>query len=383
MPDQEKISQLFADRIAGSLSEEDNSLLEWLLSTDEGIRTKWREYSKTFEDASSQRFLGELDADRAWLSVSQRIAEKRTTAPRQKNSWMLAAVASVLIVITCLGFWNYFSSTPIAANLEEVAVGSDVVLELWSGERYHLLDTTQGTTLIRKASAGFRALSVEKHQPELQPEAFNTISVPATRDYYLVLPDGSEVWLNSSSVLRIPASFQTFSREVFLTGEAYFKVANQAKLPFTVHADNVDIQVLGTEFNVNTFDRAQIITSLFSGAIEARVNDHRMRLSPGFEAVATAEGLLSRTFDPTTTATWRAGIYHFENEPLKRLLPVLERWYGKRIRTTDPALAAMKLSGAIHKSDSITVFLENLKATANIRYQFSGGKLLLSGTTPE
>jgi|GEM_PF-551946 len=383
MPDQEKISQLFADRIAGNLSEEDSRLLEWLLSTDEGIRTKWREYSKTFEDGSSQRFLGELDADRAWLSVSQRIAEKRTITLRQKSRWMLAAVASVVFAIIGVGFWSYFSSAPAAANLEEVAMSSDIVLELWSGERHNLLDTAQGTTLIRKASAGFRALSAEKQQPQQQPEAFSTISVPATRDYYLVLPDGSEVWLNSSSILQIPASFQTSSREVFLTGEAYFKVANQAALPFTVHTDNLDIRVLGTEFNVNTFDRTQTVTSLFSGAIEARVNDNRMRLSPGFEAVATTEGLLSRAFDPTTTATWRVGIYHFENEPLKRLLPVLERWYGKRIRMADPALAAMKLSGAIHKSDSVTAFLENLKATANVQYQFSGETLLLSRTTSE
>lgn len=371
MPDQEKINQLFADRIAGNLSEEDHRLLEWLLSTDEGVRKKWAAYSETFENASSRRLLATLDADRAWSSVSQRIAERQKIT-RKKTRWILAAVAAVLVAVIGFGSWNHFSGKSVGSNSKVVKKNSDVILKLWSGERYALLDTAQGAELIRKASVG-----------SAKPGAFSTLTVPATMDYYLLLPDGSEVWLNSSSTLRIPASFQTFSREVFLKGEAYFKVRNQADSPFTVHTDSLAIRVLGTEFNVNTFDRNQMTTSLFSGAIEARVGDKRIRLSPGYEAVVFAGRLLSRAFDPTTTATWRTGIYHFEHEPLERLLPVLERWYGKQAQVIGPDLAATKLSGSIHKNDSITVFLENLRVTANIQYRFSGETLLLSRTTPE
>lgn len=379
MPDQEKIHQLFADCVAGNLSEEDSGLMEQLLSTDEGIRKQWTEYMQAFEDTSSRQFLQKIDADRAWLSVSKRIVEEQATVPRQRSTWMFAAAALVLLTIGGLGY--YFSNMPTGAKSEKVVTRSDVVLKLWNGEQYNLLDSTQGTALIQKAATGFQASSEESQRPGVQQDAFSTISVPATMDYHLVLPDGSEVWLNSSSVLQIPASFQTDSREVFLIGEAYFKVANQADAPFTVHTDSLDIQVLGTEFNVNTFDGRQTVASLFSGAVEAWVGDDRIQLSPGHEAVASADGLLSREFDRATVAAWRTGVYYFDNESLERLLPVLERWYGVQIRIADPSLATTNLSGAIHKSDSVTVFLENLKTTANIRYQISDKLVLLSSAT--
>src|SRR5690606_25153311 len=118
MPDQEKIHQLFADCVAGNLSEEDSGLMEQLLSTDEGIRKQWTEYMQAFEDTSSRQFLQKIDADRAWLSVSKRIVEEQATVPRQRSTWMFAAAALVLLTIGGLGY--YFSNMPTGAKSEKV-----------------------------------------------------------------------------------------------------------------------------------------------------------------------------------------------------------------------------------------------------------------------
>src|SRR5690606_13694576 len=152
MPDQDRISQLFADCIAGSLSEEDGRLLEQLLSTDEGIRKKWMEYEKAFESGSSRRVLEGIDTDQAGSLVSQRIVARRKGALPWRNRWMVAAIAAVLLAVFSFGFGNYFFSTPETSDAGKMNGNSDVVLELWSGERHNLVDTAQGTALIRKAS---------------------------------------------------------------------------------------------------------------------------------------------------------------------------------------------------------------------------------------
>src|SRR5690606_25037817 len=125
---------------------------------------------------------------------------------------------------------------------------------------------------------------------------WNIISVPFKRDYKLILSDGTEVWLNSLSNLRFPFNFIGEKREVFLEGEAYFKVAKDTK-PFIVHVGETDIKVLGTSFNINS-DGTQVITSLVEGSVLNSAGNESVLLKPGYQSIfEPLTGFKEQAFD--------------------------------------------------------------------------------------
>ena len=118
--------------------------------------------------------------------------------------------------------------------------------------------------------------------------AYNTITVPkGSKPLKLNLADGSEVWLNVASSVTYPTAFTGNERKVVITGEAYFEVAKNAAKPFIVQQANGDMQVrvLGTHFNVNTYDdEAAIKVTLLEGAVDVSKNKNHILLSPGQQA---------------------------------------------------------------------------------------------------
>ena len=101
------------------------------------------------------------------------------------------------------------------------------------------------------------------------PVTYNTLSTPRGGQYQLVLPDGSKVWLNASSSLHFPTAFTGKNREVELTGEAYFEVAKNKEKPFHVKVNDMQVEVLGTHFNINAYeDENAIRTSLLEGSVK-------------------------------------------------------------------------------------------------------------------
>ena len=127
----------------------------------------------------------------------------------------------------------------------------------------------------------------------------NTLWVPAGESYKIVLSDGTEVWLNAATRLRFPSRFYGKQREVYVEGEAYFKVAKDAAHPFIVHTTLTQVQVLGTSFNINTYEAGNVKTALVEGKVLTKSNDGKsMELTPGYAAnYEVAKGFVSGVFD--------------------------------------------------------------------------------------
>jgi transmembrane sensor len=204
--------------------------------------------------------------------------------------------------------------------------------------------------------------------------------VPATMTYDLVLSDGIEVWLNSESQLKFPFSFSADKREVWVNGEAYFKVSRDAHRPLIVHTPAYDIQVLGTEFNVNAYDSLHSSTSLVSGAINTRAaNGGSVVVKPGYQATfSRGEGFRITTFDSDSELSWMKGIYYFQNALLVDIAPVVQRWYGARLVFDDPKMAGSRFTGALRKGRPLNEFLENLSVTSGITYTSGNGVVHLA-----
>lgn len=200
----------------------------------------------------------------------------------------------------------------------------------------------------------FAALS---YQPSDATTATHTLRVPAGQRACLTLEDGTEVWLNAKSTLTYPARFSSEDRRVALTGEAFFSVEKDSERPFIVSAKEVNIEVLGTRFNVNSYPEANgVRTSLLEGSVRMYAQSDASKniiLRPNQQALYRNGTLTVHELKSTATFLWKEGLYSFDNEPFVNILKQLEMYYDVRFVVKDPAILDFEYSGKFRQSDGV------------------------------
>jgi ferric-dicitrate binding protein FerR (iron transport regulator) len=194
------------------------------------------------------------------------------------------------------------------------------------------------------------------------------------------LPDGSKVFLNESSRLTYPASFQSKIRSVELSGEAYFEVAKSEK-PFVVHSNRCLIKVLGTVFNVKDYATENLsAVSLFEGSVKVQVmNEEKSELilSPDEQLVFNEKTIEKRTIENTDDFLWRKGIISFDDVPFCEMISSLERFYDVKVIVTNPRILEYKCTGKFRKSEGIDHLLKVLQKNMNFKYHYSDDKTVI------
>jgi transmembrane sensor len=222
----------------------------------------------------------------------------------------------------------------------------------------------------------------------------------------LVLPDGTEVWLNAGSKLSYDKDFNNSVREVSLMGEAFFDVVKNAEKPFVIHANKINIKVLGTRFNVKSYpsDRTTEAT-LIRGSIEVTFRDRptqKIILKPNEkivvsnEAEAAVDTVYKRkerkyspvsavtvgalTYEPTSGAvietSWVENKFIFQNESFEDLARQMERWYGVTILFKNPKSQELHFTG-IFENETIQQALNALKILTNFNYTIEGNTVTI------
>jgi ferric-dicitrate binding protein FerR (iron transport regulator) len=209
---------------------------------------------------------------------------------------------------------------------------------------------------------------------------YNTMSTPRGRQFNLTLPDGTNIWLNASSSIRYPTVFTGSERKVEVQGEAYFEVAKNAVMPFRVHVNGrVNIDVLGTHFNVNAYaNEEQVNTTLVEGSV--KVNGRA--ITPGQQAQVrstsdgkTGEVTVVKDADVAKVMAWKNGLFNFENVRLEDAMRQLERWYDIEI-VYENGIPNIELMGKLSKGVTLNELmnvLENLGVNAELK----GRKLII------
>lgn len=204
----------------------------------------------------------------------------------------------------------------------------------------------------------------------------NSVIVPVGLDYRITLSDGTLVWLNSATRLDFPFAFSGASREITVDGEAYLQVAKDVKRPFIVHLPNSSVQVLGTTFNVNSYDREAVKIALMEGAVQVSAGEHMLRLQPGKQAVyGEGRDISQQDFDPALVLGWQKGLYYFNESTLADISEVLARWFGLTVVIDDPLLNDKKFVGVLDRNEPIDVFLDDLKVISGIDSYIDGKEL--------
>ena len=204
--------------------------------------------------------------------------------------------------------------------------------------------------------------------------AMQEITVPGGQHIDLVLTDGTEVWLNSLTTLKYDPMFERDSRTVYLDGEAYFEVAKDAARPFTVVARGVEVEVLGTHFNVNAYpEKNGVVTTLAEGKVRVAEGGHEAVLMPGEQAVASAGALDVREVDVSEYISWKDGLFVFRQMPLEQIMEQVYRWYGVKAAFFDESARTETFTGVIDRSMSAEAFFDVIEKVLDVQFKMGEG----------
>lgn len=199
-----------------------------------------------------------------------------------------------------------------------------------------------------------------------------TITVPAGQRLNLGLPDGTDVWLNAGTQIQYPVTFTKGKREVILDGEAYFEVAHNEKRPFVVHTSMMDVEVLGTKFNVEAYSKRKVFeTSLMEGRVNVKslTNGNVSILFPHYKATLKDGRFIINQINDYNVYRWKEGLYCFKNKPFIEIVSDLERYYDLKIQMDKFSIAGIKLTGKFRIADGLDYALRVLQNDVPFNYQ--------------
>lgn len=329
---------------------------------------------------------GDKDTDQLFLQMMQRAADLEPSSPKvrhlnRRQVWW-AAAAIFLLVGTGAWLWSHKPTQP--AGKEIARISGDV----FPGTNKAVLTLADGTTVALDSIAHQQirqnGVAINQQGGRLQyvttgteTVGYNTLSVPRGGLYEIILPDGSHVWLNSASSLRYPTAFTGTDRVVELQGQGYFEIASNSRQPFKVKVNQLEVQVLGTNFDIMAYtDENSVNTTLVQGAVKIVKGSDSQLLQPGEQAVCDKEGarIAVKNVDVNSVIAWKNGLFLFNHAKLDVLLREISRWYDIEV-VNEVKGDSRRYSGGIGRNQPLADVLELLEANGINHFKITGRKV--------
>lgn len=315
--------------------------------------------------------------------IEDKIEPKGRVIQMKNGGWL--SVAAVILLLLVSGTWLFYSgdnSKPV--EVETTAVqdtispgGTKALLTLGDGRQIVLDSFPAGTLTTQGGIKVIQTGAVLSYEGKAAgTDQWNTVNTPKGGQYVVLLNDGSRVWLNAASSVTFPVAFEGPERRVKVNGEVFFEVKH-SNHPFIVEKDGLEIQVMGTEFNVNAYDD-HIAVTLVQGAVKVSENGEHLLLKPGEQALITPESPfmeLRKDVDVTALVAWKNGYFSFRNTSLENILKQLSRWYDVEV-VYEGEIPDVTFSGEIGMKLNLDEVLDILNET-RIRYKIAGRKLII------
>ena len=379
------IVRLIVRSMEGKLSEEETrELAQWRAARPRHDEIFRRMTSEDHFIESVRLFVKSPDEqERQWREL------RRKTVVRRRSEWIKYA-AAILIPFLCIGGWIISETKPIQEKSETLSTvspippgGARAILMQGDG-RYVDLEDQNAPALIDSLYEGIetdgKRLDYTNTTTETNP-AIHTLSVPRGGEYTLILADGSRVYLNAESQLEYPVAFTGPKRQVSLKGEAYFEIAKNPSVPFVVTVENVDVEVLGTEFAVRAYtDESHTLTTLVKGAVKVRSGELETTLAPSEQAdIESRTGHLEvRQVDVTPFVAWRHGRIVFDNTPLETILGELSRWYDMKVIYLNEDAKKHSFSLNMEKYTDFREILRLMEQTGHAEFTIADGYVMVN-----
>ncbi len=380
-----EIERLITKALLNDISEDEQRRLdEWLNASGRN-----RDF---FEGLHSGKYLKRAVTDRNRVSRDDRWKRLRreTVAIRSRKirSRVLRVAAAIIFPLMVGGMIWLMSdskqgdSSTLLAH-EEIKVGSSkAVVTLSNGEKVALF----GDTTVR-VNDGLAVMVNQKdtlnfmrnNEAVVANNSFTVIQIPRGGEYIVRLEDGTTVYLNSESELRMPVHFNSKERVVWLTGEAYFSVEHEKQRSFTVRTERADISVLGTEFGVRAYaDEADLLTTLVQGAVEVKSESRVHRIVPGEQAKVDEAGNIEvKEVNVDDYIAWKLGRIVFVNARLEDIMRELQRWYDFKVSYSSPEQKELRFTMDILKYKEVSDIFDLMEKIKRITFVVEGNHVTL------
>lgn len=351
----------------------------------EALRAIWEEL-KTEDPIFSQS-----DFNRILNGIVQPDSYNLTEpVPLRTFPWIRYAAAAVLLLVGIATFWKLnhqdISTDPLVIQTPTSISpgGNKATLTLSDGSSI-LLDSAktgilaqEGPTDILKTNDGQLKYDTKNVTNSLPESQINTLTTPKGGQYRIVLPDGSQAWLNAASSIRFPARFAPYERAVSITGEVYFEVKKDAHRPFKVRFLDSEIEVLGTSFNVMAYpDETTPQTTLVEGSVRIRNQKEEKKLRPGQQAFLHTNGQLDiKSVDTEEITAWKKGLFYFTEADIPAVMKQIGRWYDIEV-SYEGKLPDKQFTGKVSRTIQISALLDMLHY-AGVNYRIEGRKVTIT-----
>lgn len=207
-----------------------------------------------------------------------------------------------------------------------------------------------------------------------------TLITQRQKECYVILSDGSEVWMNGGSQMDVASVFESRTRDVTLSGEAYFKVAKDRNRVFSVYTDKMITRVTGTEFSVHCYPDEECEVALYKGSVvtENIITKQKTKLEPGEKAIVAKGGESSVKNVKTTNYSDRMdGYFCYDNETIEYIVRDIARWYGYKMRVDNKVSASICLYFEAYKSTNINETILLLNSLSDAKVELENGVLVV------
>ncbi|HEY9259778.1 FecR family protein [Chitinophaga sp.] len=376
-------------------ADEQNELDAWIAASDKN-RQLWTEVNNPDIQQQNVSAMARFDETAALERfLSNKPATSNIRRMQVLHMWKWAAAVFVLAI----GVSGYFLLTHNAQNGDRFG-GKTARNEILPGKNGAILTLADGTQMVldslgegKIATQNGTQISLKNNELKYDASAatdeaaLNTITTPKGRQYHVILPDGTEVWLNAASSIQYPVAFKGKERRVKISGEIYFEVAARSWQPFVVETDQMKLEVLGTSFDVNTYNNEKTIrTTLLTGAVKitplpgSTYAPKPQVLIPGQTGILsrpeTSKGAtlsITETPDADNIIAWKNGLFIFDGMDLYSVMRQLERWYNIDVQYVGkPENIIFK--GKMHRNTNLSNVLKVLE-TMDVNYELKGNVL--------
>jgi transmembrane sensor len=362
------------------------------------------------EHGSAKTSFEEMDAEaqQVWVNAlftditAANALKAETPKVLKKRLWPRIAAAAAVLIGIGIGLYvvgheseqdrviSYANTIHPAKNAATLKLADGKVISLNETKTGIVIDIAaltydDGTAVVLNAAA---EKQLQPMNPEDDGKAGNlTVSTPTGRQYQLILPDGSKVWLNASSALTFPTIFSAKgNRMITLSGEAYFEVAKDKSRPFIVKTNTQEVKVLGTHFNINS-NHSTVRTTLLEGSVAVSplgyINGQEgmalpasgVLLKPGEQAVQKSGKIEVISVDTEQAVSWKDGWFYFKSASLSEVLNEAAKWYDLKI-TYKNDVPADRFTGKVPRTASLGMFIKVLQLS-DVKFTLEGHHMII------
>lgn len=333
-----------------------------------------------------------FDAEIAFNKFQKQLLKREVKKKKQIKYLAIAASLCILIGIGAFYKWtdfNYQQTHPSISNKQAEELPQQIQITLSDGSKQILQKNTDiilmdslGNTIAQKKK---QVLSFENSSQYTLDTTMNRIDIPYGEKLQLQLSDGTLVWLNSGTTFKFPQNFSPNAkhRKVQLIGEAYFEVSENKNQPFIVDTKALDIKVLGTEFNVSSYDNDKNHeTTLMEGSVQVfkeQQIQNPILLSPNEQVVLDKANRLiqKRTVDASIYNSWIEGKLVINHMTFSQILKKLERRHDVQIINNAKGIENNIYRGEFNK-ESLQETLETIALSSNFSFIINGNQVIIN-----